>query len=238
MTSTVRPEFNRRDIRSFVIRGGRITEAQQKAFDLYWPAYGLSLQNGLIDPLQLFGNNNPLVVEIGYGMGDSLLSMAEQEPDKNFIGIEVHLPGVGRLVNEAGKRKLSNLKTYCADAIDVLTHCINENSVSRLQLFFPDPWHKKKHHKRRIVQAEFIALVSNRLKQEGVFHLCTDWQPYAEHMLQALGQADDLSNQASAGDYCSRPNYRPVTKFERRGERLGHGVWDLLFKKRMKLPPP
>ena len=236
MTSVIRPEFNQRDIRSFVIRGGRITEAQQKAFDLYWPQYGLSLQNGAINPQQLFGNNNPLVVEIGYGMGDSLLTMAERETDKNFIGIEVHLPGVGRLVNEAGKRNLPNLKTYCADAIDVLTLCIAENSVSRLQLFFPDPWHKKRHHKRRIVQAEFIELVTSRLMTEGVFHLCTDWQPYAEYMLLMLNQVNALSNQSPTADYCARPDYRPITKFERRGEKLGHGVWDLLFTKQMKSP--
>lgn len=230
MIFAVRPEFNRRDIRSFVIRGGRITEAQQNAFDLYWPQYGLSLQDGVIDQQQLFNNNNSLVVEIGYGMGDSLLAMAEQEPDKNFIGIEVHLPGVGRVVNEAGKKNLPNLKTFCADAIDVLTLCIPENSVSRLQLFFPDPWHKKRHHKRRIVQPEFIDLVSSRLKIGGVFHLCTDWQPYAEHMLAMLNQCEGLSNQCSES-YCTRPDYRPITKFERRGEKLGHGIWDLIFKK-------
>lgn len=230
MILPVRPEFNRRDIRSFVIRGGRITDAQQNAFDLYWPEYGLRLQDGPIDSLQVFGNSHPLVVEIGYGMGDSLLTMAEQEPDKNFIGIEVHLPGVGRLVNEAGKRKLSNLKTYCADAIDVLTHCIAEHSVSRLQLFFPDPWHKKRHHKRRIVQAEFIDLVNSRLTAGGVFHLCTDWQPYAEHMLLMVSQVESFVNLSPVGDYCERPDYRPITKFERRGEKLGHGVWDLLFK--------
>jgi tRNA (guanine-N7-)-methyltransferase len=196
-----------------------------------WPHYGLSLQNGLIDPLQLFGNNNPLVIEIGYGMGDSLLAMAEQEHDKNFIGIEVHLPGVGRLVNEAGKKDIPNLKTYCADAIDVLAVCIPENSVSRLQLFFPDPWHKKRHHKRRIVQADFLDLVSSRLEDGGVFHLCTDWQPYAEHMLLTLNQCHQLSNQSTTGNFCARPDYRPITKFERRGKKLGHGVWDLIFKK-------
>lgn len=227
----IRPEFNPRDIRSFVIRGGRITESQEKALDLYWPQYGLSLQQGFINAESLFGNKNPLVVEIGYGMGDSLLAMAEQERDKNFIGIEVHMPGVGRLVNEAGKRQLSNIKTYCADAIDVLTLCIPEHSVSRLQLFFPDPWHKKRHHKRRIVQTDFVALVSSRLGAGGIFHLATDWQNYAESMLSVLSQTETLTNLSPMGDYCERPDYRPVTKFERRGEKLGHGVWDLLFQK-------
>jgi tRNA (guanine-N7-)-methyltransferase len=227
---SVRPEFNPRDIRSFVIRGGRITESQQKALELYWPQYGLSLQTGCIDPQLLFGNNHPLVVEIGYGMGDSLLTMAAQERDKNFIGVEVHLPGVGRLANEAGKQPLLNLKTYCADAIDVLTFCIPENSVSRLQLFFPDPWHKKRHHKRRIVQTDFVALVASRLCAGGVFHLATDWQPYAEFMLSVLNENTALTNLSLTGDYCERPHYRPVTKFERRGEKLGHGVWDLLFQ--------
>jgi tRNA (guanine-N7-)-methyltransferase len=228
MKSPVRPELNQRDIRSFVIRGGRITEAQQKAFDLYWPQYGLSLQNGIVNSQKLFGNNNALVVEIGYGMGDSLLAMAEREPDKNFIGIEVHLPGVGRLVNEAGKRQLANLKTYCADAVDVLTQCIPENSVSRLQLFFPDPWHKKRHHKRRIVQADFVKQISGRLCVGGIFHMATDWQNYAEAMLSVVNEEKTLSNLSPTGDYCVRPDYRPVTKFERRGERLGHGVWDIL----------
>ncbi len=227
----IRPEFKRRDIRSFVIRGGRMTEAQQKAFDEYWPQYGLSLREGLLDPVAIFGNDHPLVLEIGYGMGDSLVTMAQQQPQKNFIGIEVHPPGVGRLINEAGKLQLNNIRTYCADAIDILDDCIATASLERLQLYFPDPWHKKKHHKRRIVQPDFVERVVSRLQPGGIFHLCTDWQNYAEHMMEIVSAHTQLDNQAGPGLFSPRPEFRPVTKFEQRGERLGHGVWDLLFVK-------
>jgi tRNA (guanine-N7-)-methyltransferase len=180
----------------------------------------------------VFGNNNPLVVEIGYGMGDSLFAMAAQELEKNFIGIEVHLPGVGRLVNEMDKKKLTNLKSYCADAVDVFNECLQPESLSRVQIYFPDPWHKKRHHKRRIVQPDFIGLVVSRLNRGGILHLATDWQPYAEAMLAVLNLNPSLVNLSPTGDFSARPGFRPVTKFEKRGERLGHGVWDLLFEKR------
>jgi tRNA (guanine-N7-)-methyltransferase len=227
----IKPEFNRRDIRSFVIRGGRITEAQEKAFERYWPDYGLQLHNGPVSYERLFGNHKPVVLEIGYGMGDSLLSMALAETDKNFIGIEVHPPGVGRLVNEAGKQGLPNLKTYCADAMDVLANCIPDNSLIRVQLYFPDPWHKKRHHKRRIVQPEFVHLITGKLVSGGLFHLCTDWTPYAEHMLEILNSAPDLNNLSPDKIWMNKPDWRPETKFERRGERLGHEVHDLLFQR-------
>ncbi|MCB1616489.1 MAG: tRNA (guanosine(46)-N7)-methyltransferase TrmB [Pseudomonadales bacterium] len=228
----IQPEFRKRDIRSYVIRGGRMTEGQQSAFARYWPVYGLSIDHGQISTQSIFGNSNPLVVEIGYGMGDSLLEMAIAGPELNFLGIEVHPPGVGRLINEAGKRQLPNIRTYCADAIDVLSDCLAQGCVDRVQLFFPDPWHKKKHHKRRIVQPAFIELVAKCLKADGVFHLCTDWQPYAQQMMEEMSASDKFRNCAGEGQYSSRPSYRPVTKFERRGERLGHGVWDLLFSKK------
>lgn len=227
----IKPEFHRRDIRSFVIRGGRITGAQENAFERSWPQYGLRLSEGLVEFHKVFGNAQPVVLEIGYGMGDSLLTMAQQEPDKNFIGIEVHPPGVGRLVNEAGKQALGNLKTYCADAVDVLSHCIPPRSLERVQLYCPDPWHKKRHHKRRIVQGDFVALVSSRLREGGLFHLCTDWTPYAEHMLEVLKSCTELKNTAVSVDgYVQKPHWRPETKFERRGEKLGHQMHDLLFE--------
>jgi tRNA (guanine-N7-)-methyltransferase len=228
----IRPEFKRRDIHSFVIRGGRITEAQERALEQLWPRYGLSLSQGRIDNEQVFGNPHPLVVEIGYGMGDSLFTMAAQEPDKNFIGIEVHLPGVGRLVNEVSRRQLANVKTYCADAVDVFNECLQPESLSRVQIYFPDPWHKKRHHKRRMVQPGFMDLVVSRLCPGGVLHLATDWQPYAEAMLAVLNLSPALANLSPADGFSARPDFRPVTKFEKRGERLGHGVWDLLFEKR------
>lgn len=227
----IRPEFNRRDIRSFVIRSGRITEAQEKAFEQYWPRYGLSLRAGAINCQQVFGNDHPVVLEIGYGMGDSLLAMAEAESDKNFIGIEVHPPGVGRLVNEAGKRQLCNLKTYCADAVDVLDSCLADHSLHRIQIYFPDPWHKKRHHKRRIVQPDFVRRLAQKLGPGGVLHLCTDWTPYAEYMLEVMAGESAFSNLSPEGPYSDKPAWRPDTKFEKRGVGLGHEVHDLLYRR-------
>jgi len=227
----IKPEFKPKSIRSFVIRAGRITEGQKRAFDLCWPKVGLSLFKGLIDPRQIFEREAPVVLEIGFGMGDSLLQMARAEPDKNFIGIEVHPPGVGRLINLAVQEELSNLRVYMADAMDVLEDCIPDASLDRMQLYFPDPWHKKKHHKRRILQPDFVQNIRPKLKLGGVFHMATDWQNYAEHMMDVMSAAPGFSNTQAAGEYSPRPDYRPVTKFEKRGERLGHGVWDLLFER-------
>lgn len=226
----MKPEFKQKPIRSFVLRTGRMTDGQQAAFDRYWLQYGLSLGDGLLDVDSTFGARRPLVLEVGFGMGDSLLRMAIDEPDKNFIGIEVHPPGVGRLLNNAGLAQLNNLKVYMADATDVLKECIPENSLHRFQLYFPDPWHKKKHHKRRIVQSDFIDCAVARLQPGGLLHLATDWQNYAEHMLEVLNANGHLENTAES--FASKPSFRPTTKFEVRGERLGHDVWDLLFHKK------
>ena len=228
----IKPEFKPKSIRSFVIRAGRITSGQKSAFETWWPSYGLSLYDGAIDPKAVFGRDAPLVLEIGFGMGDSLLEMARNEPDKDFIGIEVHPPGVGRLINTAGKEGLKNLRIYMADAMDVLEDCIPNRSIDRLQLYFPDPWHKKKHNKRRIVQPAFVQSLHPKLKGDGVFHMATDWQPYAEHMLEVMNLAANFRNVVTLGGFAHRPDYRPTTKFEKRGERLGHGVWDLLFQAR------
>lgn len=206
-----------------------MTEGQQRAFARFWPAYGLSLHDGIIDPADVFKRRAPLVLEIGFGMGDSLLQMAEAEPDKDFIGIEVHTPGVGRLINGAGGRELQNLRVYLADAVDVLAECIPDASLSRLQLYFPDPWHKKKHNKRRIVQSEFVHQVRRKLIPGGVFHIATDWEHYALQMRDVMAGAEGFSNLGNKGGFAERPAYRPVTKFENRGAKLGHGVWDLLF---------
>nr|WP_245573473.1 tRNA (guanosine(46)-N7)-methyltransferase TrmB [Marinimicrobium agarilyticum] len=228
---SIRPEYKPKAIRSYVIRAGRITEGQRAAFDQWWPEYGLSLHDGLLDLEQTFGRQAPLVLEIGFGMGDSLLTMARQEPEKNFIGIEVHPPGVGRLIKGAGEAELTNLKVYMADAIDVLDDCIPQASVDRFQLYFPDPWHKKKHHKRRIVQPAFVQKVRGKLTADGVFHLATDWQNYAETMREVMEAAPGWENAVAPGAYAERPDYRPITKFEQRGARLGHGVWDLLYRR-------
>lgn len=228
-TFEIKPEYKPKAIRSYVIRAGRMTVGQKRAFDRWWPTYGLSLFDGAIDPIQVFGREAPLVLEIGFGMGASLLAMAEGEPDKDFIGIEVHPPGVGRLINDAGKAGVNNLKVYMADAMDVLEDCIPDASIDRLQLYFPDPWHKKKHHKRRIVQPAFVQALRPKLKPGGLFHMATDWESYAEHMLEVMSAAPGYENTVEA--YAPRPDYRPITKFEQRGERLGHGVWDLVFRR-------
>ncbi len=227
----MKPEYKKKPIRSYVIRAGRITDGQKKAFDQWWPQFGLSLFDGKIEPLQVFKREAPLVVEVGFGMGDSLFAMAKAEPDKNFIGIEVHPPGVGRLISLAGAEKLHNLRVYMADAVDVMEDCIPEHSVDRFQLFFPDPWHKKKHHKRRIVQPEFIASVYRLLKPGSHFHMATDWENYAELSFEQMLMTPGFVNVAEPYCFSPRPEYRPVTKFERRGERLGHGVWDIIFAK-------
>jgi len=230
-TFEIKPEYKRKDIRSFVIRGGRMTLGQKKAFDKQWSVYGLSLYDGKLDCQQSYGRQAPVVLEIGFGMGDSLLQMTRNEPDKDFLGIEVHPPGVGRLINNAGKDGINNLRVYMADAIDVLEGCVPDNSIDRCQLYFPDPWHKKKHHKRRIVQSAFVQRIRQKLKIGGVFHLATDWENYAEHMMEVMCAAEGFTNQAGDYQYAERPDYRPITKFEKRGERLGHGVWDLLFER-------
>lgn len=227
----IKPEFNPKAIRSFVIRAGRMTEGQKAAFDTWWPIYGVSLFAGPFDRSTQFDNGQPLIVEMGFGMGDSLHAMALAAPDNNFVGIEVHPPGVGRLINNAGKDGLKNLKVYMADATDVLRDCFADNSIDRFQLFFPDPWHKKKHHKRRVVQIEFLQLVQKKLRQGGVLHMATDWQPYAEHMLEQVVQSGGWQNLGAPNGYADRPDYRPITKFEKRGENLGHGVWDIVVAK-------
>lgn len=230
--SAIQPQFKQKTIRSYVIRGGRITAPQEKALEAQWPQFGLDLHRGPAALDKAFTNPDaPLILEIGFGMGDSLLAMAERCPEQNFIGIEVHVPGVGRLVNEASKRGLHNLRVFCADAIDVLTDCIPDNSLTRLQLYFPDPWHKSRHHKRRIVQPAFLDLVAHKLKDGGVLHMATDWEPYAEAMMETASLCKHFQNSAGPQQYSPRPEYRPETKFERRGQLLGHGVWDLLFYK-------
>ena len=220
-----------RRLRSFVRRQGRMTEGQSRAMETLWQDYGLDLRQGLLNSTELFGNDGPVILEIGFGDGVSLLQMAQAAADSNFIGIEVHRPGVGKLINDAHHVGVTNIRVFCEDAIDVLQQCIADNSLDGVQLFFPDPWHKKRHNKRRIVQAEFAQLVRTKLKVGGYFHMATDWEPYAEHMLAVMSAADGYENQAGAGQYSPKPDYRPVTKFERRGERLGHGVWDLVFIK-------
>ncbi|PPC74455.1 tRNA (guanosine(46)-N7)-methyltransferase TrmB [Pokkaliibacter plantistimulans] len=225
------PQRHMREVRSFVKRVGRRTPSQERALEQHFAVYGLRLDNGLINPADIYGREAPLVVEIGFGMGDSMVAMAAAMPDKNFLGIEVHEPGVGRLLNNVSLQGLSNVRVYCDDAVKVLADCLADASIDTLQLFFPDPWPKKKHHKRRIVQPDFVEKLRSKLKLGGVFHMATDWQPYAEHMMEVMTMAPGYSNVQGVGEYSPQPEWRPVTKFQRRGENLGHGVWDLMFER-------
>jgi tRNA (guanine-N7-)-methyltransferase len=232
----ITPEFDEngrpiRRIRSFVRRQGRLTKGQQQALDLYWPVKGIEYSANPLDLTALFGRNAPVVLEIGFGMGKSLVSMAAQNPHQDFIGIEVHAPGVGACLAEAQEEKVDNLRVMCHDAVEVLENMIPDNSLCMVQLFFPDPWHKARHNKRRIVQLPFAELILRKLKLGAVFHLATDWENYAEHMLEVLRNIPGYQNLSTTNDYVPRPDSRPLTKFEQRGQRLGHGVWDLMFER-------
>lgn len=217
-----RPEHR---IRSFARRQGRITVAQERALERLWPRYGLEPTT----PYRSAPDAGRLVVEIGFGDGEALLHMAMAEPACHFLGIEVHRPGIGHLLMRAEQANLENLKVYAHDAIDILEEQIEDHSIDRLQLFFPDPWHKSRHHKRRIVKAPFLRLVAKKLKAGGVFHAATDWEDYAEDMARHLTESGLFTSTRAPSPYSERPEYRPKTKFEDRGERLGHSVWDLIW---------
>lgn len=219
-----------RHIRSFVRREGRMTPSQQRSLDQLWPRFGIEPETAIAPPT-LFGRTAPLHLEIGFGMGHALFELATQHPDEDYIGIEVHRPGVGRLLDEIDKNGINNIRLLKHDAIEVLTKQLPENSLDSVMLFFPDPWHKKRHNKRRIVQPEFIQLIHRCLKPGGVFHLATDWEEYSEWMMELMSAAPSFTNQIGTRKFAPRPDSRPVTKFEKRGLRLGHGVWDLLFEK-------
>jgi tRNA (guanine-N7-)-methyltransferase len=221
----------RRTVRSYVLRGGRMTTGQERAYAENWERWGLEHEAGVFDAAAVFGNSAPLTLEIGFGMGQSLVEMARAEPGRNFVGIEVHKPGVGRLLHSMAEEEIENIRVYRHDAVEVLRDCIPDQSVDTLQIFFPDPWHKKKHHKRRLIQADFVEKLAACLKPAGVIHLATDWENYAEQMMEVLSASDSFANTCGVGDYAPRPDSRPLTKFEKRGERLGHGVWDLIFEK-------
>ena len=219
-----------RKIQSFVKRSGRLTEGQKYGLNELWPEYGINpTADNIIDFGSIFKKPQDIILEIGFGNGDSLLQMAINEPEHNFLGIEVYEAGVGRLINEAHKHNLTNLKVIKEDAVEVLKNNIASNSLSGFQLYFADPWHKKKHHKRRIVQNEFMDMMSEKLINSGFVHMATDWEHYAEQMMETLEMHAHFKNTLDAHIYSPRPERRPITKFERRGERLGHGVWDLIF---------
>ncbi len=220
-----------RTIRSFVVRGGRMTDAQQRALGELWPRYGIDTADAPLDLDACFGRRAPRTLEIGFGNGDHLATLATRHPERDYLGIEVHRPGVGRLLLSCNAQGSRNVRVICRDAVEVLEHVLPAASFDEVLLLFPDPWPKKRHHKRRIVQAPFIALVAKVLAPGGVFRLATDWEPYAEEMLARLNAARDFENLAPDGGYAARDESRAATRFERRGQRLGHGVWDLSFRR-------
>lgn len=223
-----------RRIRSFVRRQGRLTKSQQHALDVLWPEMGMDYQMQHLDFDAVFCRAAPVTMEIGFGMGASLVTMAETHPEQNFLGIEVYLPGVGACLASAQEAGVSNLRVMYHDAFEVLQNMIADCSLALVQLFFPDPWRKSRHNKRRIVQLLFMDLVGRKLSTGGICHIATDWQPYAEHMLAVMSAITSFRNLSPSGNYVPRPVSRPLTKFEQRGQRLGHGVWDLMFEKRSK----
>jgi tRNA (guanine-N7-)-methyltransferase len=225
------PSKNRRTIRSFVRRTGRLTPSQSKALEELWPIFGIEHETQLLNFEVAFGRTAPVVLEIGFGNGVSLAEMAEERPDKNFLGIEVHEPGVGRCLLMARDLALSNLRIMAHDAIEVLDHQIPLASLARVNLYFPDPWPKKRHHKRRIVQPIFLDMIANRLEDGGTLNIATDWAAYAEHIDEVLSRSDRFTCTERREHSGELPLERPRTKFERRGLKKGHRIWDWCFEK-------
>ena len=219
----------RRAIKSFVLRAGRMGTGQMRALDELGPHFLIPYTAEALDLGAAFGRDAPKVLEIGFGMGAATAAIAHARPDTDFLGVEVHTPGVGALLKAIGEMGLENIRIIQHDAVEVLEHMLPDASLDGVHIFFPDPWHKKRHHKRRLIQPDFVALLTSKLKPGGYLHLATDWENYAEQMLEVLGANPGLKN--TAVDYAPRPDYRPLTKFEQRGMRLGHGVWDLIFRK-------
>lgn len=221
-----------RSIRSFVTRAGRTTPGQQRALEQLWPKYGLEFASRTLDTREVFGRDAPCVLEIGFGNGENLAALAAARADCDFLGVEVHRPGVGRLLLALETHSLGNVRIICHDAVEVIGLQLAPASLDEILVLFPDPWPKKRHHKRRLIQEPFAQLLASRLKPGGVLRLATDWQPYAIEMLQTLNALASLRNLAPDGAYVPRPGERVPTRFERRGERLGHEVWDLAFRRR------
>jgi tRNA (guanine-N7-)-methyltransferase len=225
----------RRPIRSFVLRAGRMTAAQERALAELWPSFGLDFDGRLLDLDAAFGRRAPRCLEIGFGTGEVIGALAAADPRTDFLGIEVHRPGVGRLLLQVRERALANVRIICHDAVEVLASALPNASFDTILIFFPDPWHKKRHHKRRLIDAAFVDLLADKLRPDGVLRLATDWQEYAEQMLAVCTACARLTSLDARGGYVERPEFRAPTRFERRGERLGHGVWDLAYR---KSPPP
>ena len=223
------PEL-RREIRSYVLRQGRTSPAQTRAVETLLPRFGIQYRSGILDLDRAFGRAAPKVLEIGFGMGETTAEIAKSRPDTDFLGIEVHTPGVGALLRLIDDYQLANVRIVQHDAVAVVRDMIAPGSLDGIHVFFPDPWPKKRHHKRRLIQPSFVALLASRLRNDGYVHMATDWEEYAQQMLEVLSAEASLVN--TSASYVPRPDYRPETKFERRGLKLGHGVWDLVFRRR------
>jgi tRNA (guanine-N7-)-methyltransferase len=219
-----------RPIKTFVLRAGRMGPGQSRAFDLYGPRFLVPYQPARLDIGAAFGRDAPLILEIGFGMGDATAAIALARAQDNFLCCEVHAPGVGALLKRCGEQGIDNIRIVQHDAVQVLDNMLVPEQLDGVHIFFPDPWHKARHHKRRLIQPAFVSRLLTRLKPGGYLHCATDWQPYAEQMLQVLSAEPGLIN--TAADYAAKPDYRPLTKFEHRGLKLGHGVWDLVFQRR------
>lgn len=221
----------RRTVRSFVIRGGRATVAQQRALDELWPHYGVEFTPQPLDLDRMFGRSAPRMLEIGFGAGEALLAFAQAHPELDCIGVEVHKPGVGHLLLGAETAGLENLRIICHDAVEVLQQQLTPGSIQLIHIFFPDPWPKKRHHKRRLIQPALVELLARVLAVGGTLRLATDWEPYALHMREVIDASPSFANEAPATGFVARNEERPLTRFERRGQRLGHGVWDLSYRR-------
>ena len=224
------PAAHHRTIRSFVLRNGRTTAGQARAFESIGPLALVSYAQEAIDLIAVFKRDAPTVLEIGFGMGEATAHIAAGQPATNFLCCEVHTPGVGALLKRIEEQSLANIRILQHDAVEVIDHMLQPDVLSGIHIFFPDPWHKKKHNKRRLIQAELVSKLAARLKPGGYLHCATDWQPYAEQILEVLG-AEPLLQNTSPDGYAPKPEYRPLTKFENRGIKLGHGVWDVVFKR-------
>ena len=228
---TANADAHDRRIRSFVLRQGRITSAQHRAFEAHWQRYGLDFTGATRDFDAAFGRTAPHVLEIGFGNGEQLVHAAQAEPERDFIGVEVHRPGVGRLLNALASANVDNVRIFHHDAVAVLEHEIAARSLDEVRIYFPEPWPKKRHQKRRLIQPDFVALLASRVASGGCLHLATDWADYAEHMQSVLDTASGWRRHAEHATSATRPAWRIDTHFERRGLRLGHGVWDLVYER-------
>lgn len=226
-----RKETGRRPVRSFVRRAGRLTDGQRRALDELLPRFGVVPGSGALDFAELFGNDRAVILEIGFGDGEVTWRVAQVHPEQNFLAVEVHEPGIGRLLLALEREGIDNVRVACADAVTLLRDRITRRSLDGVRIFFPDPWPKKRHHKRRLIQARFLELLASRMKPGAVLHLATDWAPYAEHMLEVANGSLHFENLSKTGGGCPRPEWRPRTKYEQRGERLGHPVIDLLLRR-------